>query len=98
MFHPTGIHGAGTLVTEGCRGEGGYLINKDAERFMELCKMPKITGSRCCCPIWGLGDFETGLWSDGDHVYLKLDHLGEEALNAKLPNLSWLVHRARRSG
>ena len=35
QFHPTGIHGAGTLVTEGCRGEGGYLINKDGERFME---------------------------------------------------------------
>ena len=34
-FHPTGIYGAGTLVTEGCRGEGGYLINKDGERFME---------------------------------------------------------------
>ncbi|GIR69807.1 MAG: hypothetical protein CM15mP74_10580 [Halieaceae bacterium] len=35
QFHPTGIYGAGTLVTEGCRGEGGYLINKDGERFME---------------------------------------------------------------
>ena len=35
QFHPTGIHGAGTLVTEGCRGEGGYLVNKDGERFME---------------------------------------------------------------
>jgi succinate dehydrogenase / fumarate reductase flavoprotein subunit len=35
QFHPTGIYGAGTLVTEGCRGEGGYLVNKDGERFME---------------------------------------------------------------
>ena len=35
QFHPTGIYGAGSLVTEGCRGEGGYLINKDGERFME---------------------------------------------------------------
>jgi succinate dehydrogenase / fumarate reductase flavoprotein subunit len=84
QFHPTGIHGAGTLVTEGCRGEGGYLINKDGERFMERyapnakdlarSMVLEILEGRGCGP-------------DGDHVFLKLDHLGEEALNAKLPGI-----------
>ncbi len=90
QFHPTGIAGAGVLVTEGCRGEGGYLINKDGERFMERyapnakdlagrdvvarSMMQEILDGRGCGP-------------NGDHVLLKLDHLGEEVLNKRLPGI-----------
>ena len=90
QFHPTGIAGAGVLVTEGCRGEGGYLINKDGERFMERyapnakdlagrdvvarSMMQEILAGRGCGP-------------EGDHVLLKLDHLGEEVLHKKLPGI-----------
>ncbi|MEZ5504799.1 MAG: succinate dehydrogenase flavoprotein subunit [Gammaproteobacteria bacterium] len=90
QFHPTGIAGAGVLVTEGCRGEGGYLVNKDGERFMERyapnakdlagrdvvarSMMQEILDGRGCGP-------------EGDHVYLKLDHLGEEVLHKRLPGI-----------
>ncbi|MBA3981897.1 MAG: succinate dehydrogenase flavoprotein subunit, partial [Alcanivorax sp.] len=90
QFHPTGIAGAGVLVTEGCRGEGGYLVNKDGERFMERyapnakdlagrdvvarSMMMEILDGRGCGP-------------NGDHVYLKLDHLGEEVLHSRLPGI-----------
>jgi succinate dehydrogenase / fumarate reductase flavoprotein subunit len=90
QFHPTGIHGAGTLVTEGCRGEGGYLINKDGERFMEryapnakdLAGRDVVARSMVQEILAGRGCGE-----NGDHVFLKLDHLGEETLNAKLPGI-----------
>lgn len=91
QFHPTGIAGAGVLVTEGCRGEGGYLLNKDGERFMEryapnvkdlACRdivarsiMIEIREGRGCEGPWG------------PHVKLKLDHLGEEVLESKLPGI-----------
>ncbi len=52
QFHPTGIYGAGSLVTEGCRGEGGYLINKDGERFMENLKYIHMTHLQ---NIWRMG-------------------------------------------
>ena len=90
QFHPTGIAGAGVLVTEGCRGEGGYLVNKDGERFMERyapnakdlagrdvvarAMMMEILDGRGCGP-------------NGDHVHLKLDHLGEEVLHSRLPGI-----------
>lgn len=90
QFHPTGIAGAGVLVTEGCRGEGGYLVNKDGERFMERyapnakdlasrdvvarSMMMEILDGRGCGP-------------EGDHVFLKLDHLGEEVLHKRLPGI-----------
>lgn len=90
QFHPTGIAGAGVLVTEGCRGEGGYLVNKNGERFMERyapnakdlasrdvvarSMMQEILDGRGCGP-------------EGDHVYLKLDHLGEEVLHKRLPGI-----------
>ena len=90
QFHPTGIAGAGVLVTEGCRGEGGYLVNKDGERFMERyapnakdlagrdvvarSMMQEILDGRGCGP-------------EGYHVYLKLDHLGEEVLHKRLPGI-----------
>ncbi|MDO9318779.1 MAG: succinate dehydrogenase flavoprotein subunit [Gammaproteobacteria bacterium] len=90
QFHPTGIYGAGTLVTEGCRGEGGYLINKDGERFMEryapnakdLAGRDVVARSIILEIIQG-----RGCGPDGDHVLLKLDHLGEKVLNSKLPGI-----------
>lgn len=91
QFHPTGIAGAGTLVTEGCRGEGGYLLNKDGERFMERyapnakdlagrdvvarAMMTEIREGRGCDGPWGV------------HIKLKLDHLGEEVLESRLPGI-----------
>lgn len=90
QFHPTGIYGAGTLVTEGCRGEGGYLINKDGERFMEryaptakdLAGRDVVARSMIIEILEG-----RGCGPDGDHVFLKLDHLGEEVLNSRLPGI-----------
>jgi len=90
QFHPTGIAGAGTLVTEGCRGEGGYLINKDGERFMEryapnakdLASRDVVARSMMMEILDGRGD-----GPDGDYVYLKLDHLGEEVLHSRLPGI-----------
>ncbi|PWK49924.1 succinate dehydrogenase flavoprotein subunit [Pleionea mediterranea] len=90
QFHPTGIAGAGVLVTEGCRGEGGYLINKDGERFMEryapnakdLASRDVVARSMTKEILEG-----RGCGPDGDHVYLKLDHLGEETLNKRLPGI-----------
>ncbi len=90
QFHPTGIHGAGTLVTEGCRGEGGYLINKDGERFMERYapNAKDLAGRDVVARSMVLEILEgRGCGPDGDHVYLKLDHLGEEMLNSKLPGI-----------
>ena len=90
QFHPTGIHGAGVLVTEGCRGEGGYLVNKDGERFMEryapnakdLASRDVVARSMILEILGGRGAGE-----DADHVLLKLDHLGEETLRARLPGI-----------
>ncbi|MGC3874027.1 succinate dehydrogenase flavoprotein subunit [Halomonas sp. GXIMD04776] len=90
QFHPTGIYGAGTLVTEGCRGEGGYLINKDGERFMEryapnakdLASRDVVARSMVMEMLEGRGCGE-----NGDHVMLKLDHLGEEVLQKRLPGI-----------
>ena len=93
QFHPTGIWGAGTLVTEGCRGEGGYLINKDGERFMEryapnakdLAGRDVVARSMMTEILEG-----RGAGPDGDHVFLKLDHLGKELLDERLPGISEL--------
>lgn len=90
QFHPTGIAGAGVLVTEGCRGEGGYLINKDGERFMEryapnakdLASRDVVARSMVLEILDGRGCGEKG-----DHVFLKLDHLGEEVLESRLPGI-----------
>ncbi len=90
QFHPTGIYGAGTLVTEGCRGEGGYLINKDGERFMERYapNAKDLAGRDVVARSMVLEILEgRGCGEKGDHVYLKLDHLGEATLNSKLPGI-----------
>jgi succinate dehydrogenase / fumarate reductase flavoprotein subunit len=90
QFHPTGIHGAGTLVTEGCRGEGGYLINKDGERFMERYapNAKDLAGRDVVARSMVLEMLEgRGCGENGDHVMLKLDHLGEATLNARLPGI-----------
>ena len=90
QFHPTGIHGAGTLVTEGCRGEGGYLVNNDGERFMERYAptAKDLAGRDVVARSMVLEILEgRGCGENGDHVMLKLDHLGEEVLNAKLPGI-----------
>ncbi len=90
QFHPTGIYGAGTLVTEGCRGEGGYLINKDGERFMERYapNAKDLAGRDVVARSMVLEMLEgRGCGPEGDHVFLKLDHLGEEVLNSRLPGI-----------
>ena len=90
QFHPTGIYGAGTLVTEGCRGEGGYLINKDGERFMERYapNAKDLAGRDVVARSMVLEILEgRGCGPKGDHVMLKLDHLGEDVLNEKLPGI-----------
>ena len=90
QFHPTGIYGAGSLVTEGCRGEGGYLINKDGERFMERYapNAKDLAGRDVVARSMVLEILEgRGCGEDKDHVFLKLDHLGADVLNAKLPGI-----------
>jgi len=90
QFHPTGIYGAGTLVTEGCRGEGGYLINKDGERFMERYapNAKDLAGRDVVARSMIIEILEgRGVGPDADHVLLKLDHLGEKVLNEKLPGI-----------
>ena len=90
QFHPTGIAGAGTLVTEGCRGEGGYLLNKNGERFMEryapnakdLAGRDVVARSMIKEIIEG-----RGCGPDGSYVLLKLDHLGEDVLESRLPGI-----------
>ena len=90
QFHPTGIHGAGTLVTEGCRGEGGYLVNKDGERFMERYapNAKDLAGRDVVARSMVIEILEgRGCGPDADHVFLKLDHLGEDVLNSRLPGI-----------
>ena len=90
QFHPTGIYGAGSLVTEGCRGEGGYLINADGERFMERYapNTKDLAGRDVVARSMVLEILEgRGCGENKDHVLLKLDHLGADVLNAKLPGI-----------
>lgn len=91
QFHPTGIAGAGVLVTEGCRGEGGYLLNKDGERFMErYAPNAKDLAGRDVVARSMMTEIREGRGCDGPwgpHIKLKLDHLGEEVLHGRLPGI-----------
>tara|TARA_R110001583_G_scaffold45757_2_gene143806 strand:- start:2289 stop:4055 length:1767 start_codon:yes stop_codon:yes gene_type:complete len=91
QFHPTGIAGAGVLVTEGCRGEGGYLLNKDGERFMErYAPNAKDLAGRDVVARSMMTEIREGRGCDGPwgpHLKLKLDHLGRETLEKRLPGV-----------
>jgi succinate dehydrogenase / fumarate reductase flavoprotein subunit len=90
QFHPTGVAGAGVLITEGVRGEGGYLLNKDGERFMErYAPNAKDLASRDVVARAMTTEIKEGrgCGPDADHVLLKLDHLGPEVINLRLPGI-----------
>ena len=93
QFHPTGIYGAGTLVTEGCRGEGGILINKDGERFMERYapNAKDLAGRDVVARSMALEIIEgRGVGPKSDHIFLKLDHLGPGVVHKRLPGVTEL--------
>ncbi len=90
QFHPTGVHGSGVLITEGVRGEGGYLVNKDGERFMpRYAPNAKDLASRDVVSRAMATEIKEGrgCGPHGDYVMLKLDHLGEEVINHRLPGI-----------
>merc|ERR1740117_979019 len=95
QFHPTGIYGAGCLITEGCRGEGGILRNKDGERFMEryaptakdLASRDVVSRSMTMEILEG-----RGVGPKGDHIHLHLNHLPPETLMERLPGICETAH------
>src|SRR5690349_19782304 len=90
QFHPTGVAGAGILITEGVRGEGGYLLNKNGERFMErYAPTMKDLASRDVVSRAMATEIKEGrgLGEHGDYVLLKLDHLGHETIEKRLPGI-----------
>jgi succinate dehydrogenase / fumarate reductase flavoprotein subunit len=90
QFHPTGVYGAGVLITEGVRGEGGYLLNKGGERFMErYAPTAKDLASRDVVSRAMATEIKEGRGTgpDGDYLLLKLDHLGPEVIEKRLPGI-----------
>ncbi len=90
QFHPTGIAGVGCLISEGVRGEGGYLLNKNGERFMERYS-PHLKDLDCRDVVSRSIIMEilagNGAGPDKDHVLLKLDHLGADLIKNRLPGI-----------
>ncbi|MGA8054150.1 MAG: succinate dehydrogenase flavoprotein subunit [Burkholderiales bacterium] len=90
QFHPTGVAGAGVLITEGVRGEGGYLLNKQGERFMErYAPTAKDLASRDVVARAMATEIKEGRGAgpNADYVLLKLDHLGPEVIEKRLPGI-----------
>ncbi len=96
QFHPTGVAGAGVLITEGVRGEGGYLLNKDGERFMErYAPNAKDLASRDVVSRAMATEIKEGRGAgkEADSILLKLDHLGEEVINKRLPGIREIARK-----
>jgi succinate dehydrogenase / fumarate reductase flavoprotein subunit len=91
QFHPTGIYGAGCLITEGVRGEGGYLTNSDGERFMErYAPNAKDLASRDVVSRSMTIEIREGrgVGAEKDHIHLHLEHLGPDVINERLPGIA----------
>ena len=90
QFHPTGVYGVGVLISEAVRGEGGYLLNKDGERFMQrYAPHAKDLASRDVVSRALTMEIKEGrgCGKDADHLLLKLDHLGADVINMRLPGI-----------